>query len=454
MAEPLFVSVTDEVISEKIRAAKNRVLLAAPSIGKGTATALGNAMKRIDPESFVVVTDCDEKIFRLGYGDFAAVKELETRGLKICQQSGLRAGILVCDSTAWSFSPTALYVEEETRSNDTPNGIVLRGIDVERIVSRLLPSAVHKPTKAKEVTKEISPELTEALKYLPPASQKEIVESMNTPQVDPEIERELSECKQEVGLEAVDPKVLENVGESLEEAPPIPFDVARQVRVFEPYIQYVEIKLNGCSIARHRIKIPKSVLSYSENQDLDNRLRTTFDLLQANSEYSAKSIEQLVWKVRDNFTRSLGQPYGRVLLRNKRGVFDEKIKELQEKLKEHQDEIEESLKASITESERYLIEYYLPFVKKNPPDELVGQLNTTEVTEAQVRGWLAETFQSVFPSPDELVKKMELCVHFRDVTFENISEQDFSEKLKKAFKHVKWDKPFDEFNTAKEKACE
>ena len=37
----------------------------------------------------------------------------------------------------------------------------------------------------------------------------------------------------------------------IEEAPPVRFDLARQVRVFEPYLQYVELSLSGASIQRH-----------------------------------------------------------------------------------------------------------------------------------------------------------------------------------------------------------
>jgi hypothetical protein len=49
------------------------------------------------------------------------------------------------------------------------------------------------------------------------------------------------------------------IQKKLVEAPPVQFDVARQVRVFEPYLQYVELRLTGAAIHRHRIAIPRVI---------------------------------------------------------------------------------------------------------------------------------------------------------------------------------------------------
>ena len=42
-------------------------------------------------------------------------------------------------------------------------------------------------------------------------------------------------------------------------------------------------------------------------------------------------------------------------------------------------------------------------------------------------------------------------VTFRDVTYETLNEDGFSEALSKAYPHVNWDRPFDEFNAAKQR---
>ena len=47
--------------------------------------------------------------------------------------------------------------------------------------------------------------------------------------------------------------MIERTQKALAQAPPVAFDVARQAGAFHPYIQYVEIRLRGCAIQRHRI---------------------------------------------------------------------------------------------------------------------------------------------------------------------------------------------------------
>ena len=58
------------------------------------------------------------------------------------------------------------------------------------------------------------------------------------------------------------------VQKRLEEVPPVQFDVARQVRVFNAYLQYVELKLSGAAIQRHRLAIPPSIQKLGGSKDL------------------------------------------------------------------------------------------------------------------------------------------------------------------------------------------
>jgi len=46
---------------------------------------------------------------------------------------------------------------------------------------------------------------------------------------------------------------------------------------------------------------------------------------------------------------------------------------------------------------------------------------------------------------------MRLDVQFRDVTYETLCEDGFFGALKKAYPLVPWEKPFNEFNAAKER---
>jgi hypothetical protein len=70
------------------------------------------------------------------------------------------------------------------------------------------------------------------------------------------------------------------VQQSLKEAPPVRFDLARQVRVFEPYLQYVELHLTGAAIQRRKLAIPKVIQNLGAAEGAQSRFNTTFDLIE------------------------------------------------------------------------------------------------------------------------------------------------------------------------------
>ena len=116
-----------------------------------------------------------------------------------------------------------------------------------------------------------------------------------------------------------------NVQKSLEEAPPVNFDVARQVRVYSAYMQYVEIKLTGAAIQRHRLAIPPSIQGLGGSEDLEGRLKTTFDLIEKDGRLSSKKLENSLNEIRRNFTPSLGKVHGRVVLKIAKADLEERL---------------------------------------------------------------------------------------------------------------------------------
>jgi hypothetical protein len=211
----VFVSLSDQKMAFLIELADRRVAIAVPAIRRQTANALQYAINRLGRENVAVIMDCDENVFRLGYGDIESLKILRTAGCVVRQSSGLRVGALICDDQAWVFAPTALYVQAESQSDETPNAVSLRASDVEQIVSRMVPGEL-------------------------PSDEGELFPDEERPEiVYPGVE---------IGHKEIPNQVFEQTLTALEQAPPVAFDVARQVRVFEPYIQYVEISLHGCAI--------------------------------------------------------------------------------------------------------------------------------------------------------------------------------------------------------------
>ena len=413
MTAPLFVAISDAQMANYISHARERVALATPGFGQKTADAIVAAAKRIGHDRVFVVADCDEEVFRLGYGHIDALNTVTQSGQTVGQSSRLRIGILICDNYAWSFAPTALYVESEVHSDETPNAISLSGEDVDRILVRIVPKTTR----------------------------KEIVTSDNT---------EVETAEVEVGLERVSSELLANTQEALAQAPPIPFDVARQVRVFEPYIQYVEINLKGCHIERRTVELPKSIQGLDPYADLSSRLHTTFDLIEKSSGVSSAQMEAEVKQLREQ-TKSLGRPWGRVLLRSNRPEFDQHVAEIRRKLDKHKAKAREELTTVLKDSRERLIKHFHPLVKTLPPPKLLSQITNNPPTDAQIDTWLDMQLDRTIPKEEDLMSDMSLDVQFRDVTYETLKQDGFAEKLRQAYPMVDWDKPFTEFNAAEER---
>jgi hypothetical protein len=173
------------------------------------------------------------------------------------------------------------------------------------------------------------------------------------------------------------------IQKKLIEAPPVKFDIARQVRVFESYLQYVELRSTGAAINRHRIAIPKVIQNLGADENVQSRLKTTLDLIERESALSSKPIEDELNELRKNFTPSLGKDHGRVLLKAQKPLFEKRLAELRAKLEKFQSEIRTKLQEKLDSSRDEIVKYYVPRVVTNPPD---GFCRTVADREADRRG--------------------------------------------------------------------
>ena len=114
------------MLTEQIRAAKDRVMFVAPGVSQAVATALVDAHQ--PTRSVAVILDADEEVCRIGYGDVDGFEYLMQHGDKIelRKHSGVRLGLLMVDKVVTIWSPTPRAVEGD-RTPDQPNAIVLEG---------------------------------------------------------------------------------------------------------------------------------------------------------------------------------------------------------------------------------------------------------------------------------------------------------------------------------------
>jgi hypothetical protein len=416
---PLFSALSSSRIAILLRGATSRVVYAAPGIHRQAAEALESLASGLLRPEITVSLDVDERTLRMGYGRIEAVEVLRRAGITINHSPGFRSGVLIVDSRGWIFTPVPLYLEDEPQSDETPNAIELAPSQVESYAVRFCP-ATRKEAIAKEP--------------------------------DPVVAMEIAELPLEFGVTPLADRQMERVSESIRIAPPVEFDVVRQVRVFEPYLQYVEMHLTGAAVQKRRVQIPAEIQRLGASADLQGRLKTTFDLLKKSSELSSKKLEERLNKMRKDLTRTLGKKHGRVVLKSAKPTLQMRIDEFRAELETHQKKVAAELQTHINESKNAVVDFYLPIAIKNPPDSVIGETLGPKPGEDHVRKWLARSLDKVFPTAEQLISKMTLDVTYKDVTFETLNHHDFLKEVKVAFPRVDWDKTYNEFRAAGEKS--
>ncbi len=198
-AGTLFCLLNSRRIAELVDGAKHSVCYAAPGLQMAVAKAMAVTAHRLSPDMLTVCLDFDERVMRMGYGEIDAVKLLRDSGISVRSANGLRTALVIADNAGYIFTPTALYLEAEPADGGPPNAIRMSGEQIAEALARLSPAA-----KAIAVAQAKTQEEKQRIEALP----------------------------LDVGSDQVTDVQFSEVGSSLEKAPPVRFDLARQVRVF------------------------------------------------------------------------------------------------------------------------------------------------------------------------------------------------------------------------------
>ena len=174
------------------------------------ADAIVRAAQRIGSDLITVCVDFDERVLRMGYGDLEAIKKLQASDVVIQTTPNLRMGLLVVDDQGFVFTPTALLLEPERRDEQGMNAMCLAPLQAKEALARLSPSA-----KAVAL---VMAKSNDEKRHL------EAIASENSPSI---LLRE----------------TIEQTDKAIKEVPLARFDVARQVRVYNTFLQYVVLQL-------------------------------------------------------------------------------------------------------------------------------------------------------------------------------------------------------------------
>ena len=211
------VSLRDIELEGQISCARRRLVVIAPGLSESVAEAIVKKWHELGRNAVQVVLDPDPEVCRLGLGDVAALSMLhetaEQMGGEIHKQQGLRVGVVVSDETTTVYAPIPRLIEAGGLPGERLNAIRFDAPILE-------PSAGNTHSDLRSIDLHSEP------------------------------------------LKAADVK---NTAQDLDTNPPMKFDVARKVRVFNSRFEFVEFELHGLSLSRKRVPIPSDLMGLAKD---------------------------------------------------------------------------------------------------------------------------------------------------------------------------------------------
>lgn len=484
-ASPAVTQIDDAELISLIRATQHRLVFISPGMSDEVAKALCEQWQRIGAKAVNVILDVEPEVCRLGYGTLNALQALQDTatqlGTTVHHQPGIRIGMVIADDAMVVFAPVPLLVEAGSPrplqgSISAPSFIATGPSQPGAAGASQSPQDPTPDSSAVESSPSQScrPNAIR-LDFVPPAIAKEV--GLGDGGV----------RDQTVGQNQVSASEVKKIAEDLTNNPPVKFDVARKVRVFNSRFQFVELEMTGCFISKKKVPIPSYLMGLAQNEQAQRCLHANFDLIgetqliiqAGDKQLSEDYLRQEKAKILKKFVTSI-PGYGSVILQACKKKFDIAVTQLEDDIKLFQEGIKTELGKHIATNRDALVKALLPGVRENPPDHytkihikrgenpafaLVGGMILVDSTkipgalrdfyaqrikegEDILNDMLTQEITEAFGQADEVINAMRLKVVFKNVAYESLTDPKFIEVARKAMPGV--DFLHEEYDAARE----
>jgi len=393
---PSITYVDDNKLIEAIRNAQHRLVFLAPGVNFDIAAALTGAWQRLGIDAVTVILDVDPEVCRLGYGTLEGLKTLREAasglGALVCHQPGVRLGLLISDDTTLIYSPTPLLIEVGSKQAEQPNAIILDAVP-------------------KQLARDIG-----------------LGDNPNLDRV--------------IGLDPVKPHQIDELAQDLSVAPPVKFNLARQVRVFTSRFQFVDLEMTGCYISRKKVPIPSSLLGLSNKKDIESQFHAHFNLINSgrievrhnDKVFTEEDLRKKKQQIVTDYLISL-TGYGNVVPRAHKEKLKIEVDELCEDIFVFSEGIKNILQTHMDNNVAALVSALFPAVKQNPPKKYT-KIYGLNIPEKQLQALLNEDIKAAFGKAENLVQDMRVNLVFKDVAYESLIDKKFLEVARAAMPGV------------------
>ena len=399
-----FATATDASLIALSEGAKARLAVIAPGLTTTVAKALAARMKESPTLPLTVILDADAEVYRMGYGDPAALEILREASrnemFNLREQPGVRIGVVISDDRTMVYAPVSRNVEAGSTTERKPNAIMLDG------------------------------GVTEKLAAATGAAEGAI----------------------EVGVTGMGPERVAEVEADLKTNPPVPFDLTRKLRVFTAAAEFVELKVSNYKLSKRRVTLPEEFVSVDDaalKKRISSQIRAPLDeigtqkvtiVIEGKDPDELQVDEAFIEKERKEieveFTYVLPKK-GRVILKRDRVDFDRQIARFEQILKKYQDALKASVDTAREGFKEQMLEEFEERWKSNPPSLLKRRSGGDDPDRIKA---------VILSRADALFSKIvnydppEVIVNYKGIVIEDIEDQEFRATLRTAMEKACVDK--------------
>lgn len=335
------------------------------------------------------------------------------------RQAGVRIGLLIADDQMMVFSPTPRLIEAGPKQPSQP-------------------IAVHKEDS-------LSQSAGAAQQTMQPNA---VLLGTPPPTIVAELGRGPEGVKaQKVGLDKADLATIAEVKTELKENPPLSFDIAQKVRVFNAYFEFVDLSLESVLIQKRSVNLPPDLAKFTTDEELNKAIKTSVGLIGDHPGLSGEALKAECDELRKKFLVVL-RGYKPVVLRKNKAGFEAEVETLRVKVAEFGQKQQQELQKAIDATRDRLTDQIMPKIAEAPPGrwhKAIGPKPSRADVEDMLRGELSE----VLGDAAQIVSKMRVKLLFMGVTFESLNDPEFIKVAQKALPGLK--RFHDEYDAAKGK---
>lgn len=358
-------------IANFIEQAEELIVLAIPSM----TNLIAESILKSKVENLQIIISQVDVLDNRSFEHADAVKTLLDNNILLRVSESFSLGAFVVDHNGWLFTPDVLPIQNV-------NCFSVSKDEVQRLISSI--SAV---IVLREVEDKDKPELGEKI-----YTQEELIR---------DIEEEKKAIEEKFDLE----------------------------KIQQLDIEFVETEFKGLRLATKKISIPKELTSLGMNDDVKEILSSSAKIFTGKHEFTKdlKSLEDRRNKLREDYLISI-KDYGLLIRKHMKEDFNKELDAINKDKDKVKEKISKSLEEEIAKTKQSLVNYYLPIIKKTPPNSL-RKVNPN-ISETTLVGYLEYLFDKSLPNIKSLVDEIELFHKYKGLTLELMNDEKFLAALK------------------------